>query len=169
MTLLHFLCGSTGAGKTTYALRLCDQIGAARFAVDEWMSGLFWMDSPQPIDPGWSIERIERCNHRIWRTAVDVARRGTPCVLEIGLTTKASRARYAAHARDADLPFRLHFLDTPVGERWRRVEARNRDPGITAQLTFAVTRKMFDFVESMWEPPTSEELAAYDGVRVQSV
>ena len=53
MALLHFLCGSTGAGKTSYALRLCDEIGAIRFSVDEWMSALFWMDSPQPIDPHW--------------------------------------------------------------------------------------------------------------------
>lgn len=58
---LHLICGSTGAGKTTYAIRLADQIGAARFSVDEWMTALFWADSPQPLDPAWAIERVRRC------------------------------------------------------------------------------------------------------------
>jgi len=166
MALLHFLCGSTGAGKTSYALRLCDEIGAIRFSVDEWMSALFWMDSPQPIDPLWSIERVERCSAMIWRIAVDAARRGTPCVLEIGLTTRAARARYAVLAREAGQSFRLHVLDAPVEERWRRVDARNRAPGAVAQLDFAISRAMFDFVEGMWEAPTPDEMTAYDGVLV---
>lgn len=166
MALLHFLCGSTGAGKTSYALRLCDEIDAIRFSVDEWMSALFWMDSPQPIDPVWSIERVERCSAMIWRIAIDAARRGTPCVLEIGLTTRVARARYAALAREAGQPFRLHVLDAPVEERWRRVDARNRAPGAVAQLDFAISRAMFDFVEGMWEAPTPDEMTAYDGIWV---
>ncbi|HWI86124.1 MAG TPA: ATP-binding protein [Sphingomonas sp.] len=164
--LIHLICGSTGAGKTTYALRLSEEIDAARFSIDEWMSALFWMDSPQPIDPAWTMPRIERCAALIWRTAVDVAKRGMPCVLELGLTTRAVRARYAALARTEDLPVRLHFLDVPPEERWRRVAARNHRPDPTAQLDFRISRAMFDYVEAMWEPPTPEEMAAYDGVRI---
>jgi hypothetical protein len=33
-------------------------------------------------------------------------------------------------------------------------------------LPFNVTREMFDFVESLWEPPTDAELAASNGVRI---
>jgi len=44
--VFHFICGSTGAGKTTYALKLSDEIGAVRFSIDEWMAALFWMDTP---------------------------------------------------------------------------------------------------------------------------
>jgi predicted kinase len=164
--LLHFICGSTGAGKTTYALRLSDALGAARFSIDEWMSALFWMDSPQPIEPPWALERIERCSAMIWRNAIDVASRGTPCVLELGLTTEAARARYAALAQASGLGVRLHFLDVPAEERWRRVEARNLQADAAAQLDFQISREMFDFVEAMWEPPTPEEMAAYDGVRI---
>ena len=38
---VHFLVGSTGAGKTTYAIRFCEEAGAVRFSIDEWMSSLF--------------------------------------------------------------------------------------------------------------------------------
>lgn len=162
---LHLICGSTGAGKTTYAIRLADQLGAARFSVDEWMTALFWADSPQPLDPAWSIERVRRCVALIWATAVDVARRGTPCVLEAGLTTQAERARFATMAQADDVPVRLHVCDVAADERWRRVQARNTAVH-GAQLAFPITREMFDFVEAMWEPPSPDELRALDGVRV---
>ena len=163
--LIHFICGSTGAGKTTYAIGLGDDLGAVRFSIDEWMTALFWMDAPQPTDPAWAIERVDRCRAQIWRTAVEVAGRGAPCVLEIGLVSAAIRARYAALAKEAGLSAQLHYLDVPADERWRRVQARN-DGQDSAQLSFAVTREMFDFVETMWQPPTLEELAAVNGVRV---
>ncbi len=51
-------------------------------------------------------------------------------------------------------------------ERWRRVQARNAAKGETHQLQFAVTREMFDFVETMWEMPDDREMIACAGVRV---
>lgn len=164
--LIHMVCGSTGAGKTTYAEKLTEQVAGVRFSIDEWMSALFWMDSPQPLDHNWSIERVERCYRQIWDTTERVAKRGVPCVLDLGFTDAKSRARFAEFARRAGLSVQLHFLDVPKEERWRRVEARNAGKSGRQQLEFAVTREMFDFVETLWEPPGGDEMAAYDGVRV---
>ncbi len=164
--LVHLICGSTGAGKTTYALKLGEQLGAVRFSIDEWMSTLFWMDSPQPLDPTWSMQRIERCSAQIWATAMQVAVRGVPCILDLGFSGAAQRARHVDLAREAGLSVQLHFLDVSADERWRRVEARNRQKGETYQLGFDVTREMFDFVESLWQPPTDAEMAACSGIRV---
>jgi predicted kinase len=163
--LVHLICGSTGAGKTTYALALGDRLGAVRFSIDEWMSALFWMDSPQPLVPAWSMERVERCFAQIWSVALEVTARNVPCILDLGFPKAASRTRFAGLARDAGLSVQLHFIDVPAQERWRRVEARNAKKGRTYQLAFDVTREMFDFVETMWEPPTDAEMAACDGVR----
>ena len=44
------------------------------------------------------------------------------------------------------------------------MEARNADAQAD-QLAFPVTRELFDFVETMWEPPADDELAAFNGVR----
>ena len=161
---LHFICGSTGAGKTTYAIRLSAEIGAVRFSIDEWMAALFWMDRPEPLDPRWSIERVERCYAQMWRLASEVAGRGLPVVLDWGFGSAELRRRYADFAAQASLPVKLHVLDVPADERWRRVGLRNMSRGTTHQLPFDVTRDMFDFVESMWEPPTVAELAALSGV-----
>lgn len=157
---LHFISGATGAGKTTYALQLCERIGAVLFSIDDWMTNLFWMDSPQPLEAAWSLERVERCLTQIWATAVQVAARDVPCVL--GFTRAADRARFFELARRAGLPARLHFIDAPVEERWRRVAARNTEKGNAHRLNFEITREMFDFVESMWEPPGETELRRYN-------
>ncbi len=158
--LIHIICGSTGAGKTTYALALADRIGGVRFSIDEWMRALFWMDSPQPLVPDWSIERVERCYAQIWATARRVAERGVPCVLDLGFSQKASRAHFAALAREARLGSQLHFLDVPSEARWQRVQRRNARQGGTRELDFEITRDMFDFVEGLWEAPDAEEMAS---------
>ena len=166
--LIHLVCGSTGAGKTTYALALADRIGGLRFSIDEWMTELFWMDSPQPIQPAWAMERVARCRAQIWAVASQAAARGVPCILDLGFTQASSRTETAELAREAGFSVRLHLIDVPAAERWRRVEARNADRGETYQLRFDVTREMFDFVETLWEPPSEAEMRALDGVRVSS-
>ena len=165
--LIHLICGSTGAGKTTYAQRLTDELGAIRFSIDEWMTALFWMDTPQPLDPAWSMSRVERCNALIWRTARAVSARGLPCVLDLGFSSAEQRARCLRLAGDAGVSARLHYVDVPPEERWRRVQARNERKGDTYQLSFDVTREMFDFVETLFEPPTDDEMRAADGVHVR--
>ena len=166
--LLHLVCGPTGAGKTTHSLALAEDIGAVRFSIDEWMTALFWGDSPQPIDPEWAMARVERCYAQIWAVARQVATLGTPCVLDLGFTTMQSRQRFMELARAGGFLARLHFVDVPAEERWRRVERRNAQDGATRQLEFAVTREMFNFIESLWEPPSSAEMQACDGVVANS-
>jgi predicted kinase len=154
--LVHLVCGPTGAGKTTLAVRLADELKAVRFSIDEWMTALFWKDSPRPIEFGWTIERVGRCEAQIWATAMNVAARGVPVVLDLGFTTADHRARFRAFAREAGFTSQVHVADAPVETRWQRVEARNAQKGPTFQ--FEVTREMFLFIEEMWEPPTAAEL-----------
>ena len=166
--VVHLLCGPTGAGKTTYGRALAEAEGAVRFSVDEWMSALFWMDAGDPFEGPWAMERVHRCAALIWKTAAEVCGRGLPCVLEIGLTSAEARARYAGLARAAGLPVKLHWVDAPRDERWARVCGRNAEAGEGGQLPLALTREMFDFVETLWEPPSAAELAACDGLTIDT-
>ena len=167
--LIHLISGSTGAGKTTYALRLSDHLKGIRFSIDEWMTTLFWMDTPQPLNPAWSMERVERCTTQIWAVAEQTAARNVPCVLDLGFSQTKSRAKFAGDAQAAGLSVQLHFIDVPAEERWQRVATRNAQKGETYQLGFDVTREMFDFVEGLWEPPTHAEMLAYNGVRTSGI
>lgn len=49
------------------------------------------------------------------------------------------------------------------GAAWKR---ETQKKGETFQLKFGVTREMFDFVEGIWEPPTTTEMLRYDGLRI---
>lgn len=158
------IVGSTGAGKTTYARRLAETLGGVRFSIDEWMTALFWADSPQPIEFGWTMERIGRCEGQIMAMVLQLAARGVPAILDLGFTTKEHRDRFRDHAGEAGLTAAIHFIDVPADKRWARVKRRNTDRGETYAMQ--VDRDMFDFMETMWEPPLEAEWTANDGCRV---
>jgi predicted kinase len=161
--MIHLVAGSTGAGKTTFSMKLADEQGALRLSIDEWMTLLFGPDQPAQIEFAWMMDRVNRCEAVMWTVAADAARRGLSSIIDCGLTRADHRRKWADLAREAGLPVVLHHLDVPVEERWRRVEQRNTEQGETYRLT--VTREMFDFVETLWEPPTAEEMAAMNGMR----
>ena len=68
--------GCTGAGKTTYARKLADELGALRFSIDEWMMPLFGPDQPTPIRFDWMMERVNRCEAMIFSLVQQAAARG---------------------------------------------------------------------------------------------
>jgi predicted kinase len=161
---LILVVGCTGAGKSTYARALADQLGGLRFSIDEWMVALFWADSPQPIEFAWTMERVNRCEAQIFTMAKQAAQRGVPAVLDLGFTTKAHRDKFRDLGEQAGLSVAVHFVDVPAEERWRRVEQRNAQQGETYSLT--VDRGMFDFMEGLWEPPCEAEWQAGGGLRI---
>jgi predicted kinase len=160
------IVGCTGAGKTTYARQLADEIGGVRFSIDEWMTQLFWADSPQPIQFKWTMERVERCEAQIFATVRQLSTRGIPAVLDLGFTRKEHRDKFRTLAADAGLSAVIHFLDVPADERWYRVNRRNNERG--ESFAMEVDRGMFDFMEGLWEPPLEAEWSAGGGHRIDS-
>jgi len=126
------------------------------------MVALFGKDQPEPMRFDWVVERVGRCEHQIGRMATRCARAGVAPVLDLSFLRASSRANFAALAKASGLDVALHFLDVPADERWRRVTTRNETRGETFLL--AVSRPMFDFIESVWEPPTSAEMSTCNGV-----
>ncbi|HKI97632.1 MAG TPA: ATP-binding protein [bacterium] len=157
MPTAHLICGSTGAGKTTYALDLAVRTGAVRFSIDEWMAALFWPDAPPSRVYEWALERTERCERQILAVCAQLFARGQDAILDLGFFTRVQRERTAAGVRDAGGEPRLHYLPVPAPVRWERVAQRNAQGGETFALT--VTREMFDFCEGLFEAPVETELA----------
>ena len=154
---VHIVFGPQGAGKTTYARKLANETGAVQFSIDEWMAELFGPDLPNPIDFSWVMERVRRCEARVWSTASDVAGRGVDVVLDLGFMKAQQRSRFVALAQEIGLAAQLHFVTAPHALRRERVMARNASKGET--YSFEVTPAMFDFMESQFESPSENELA----------
>lgn len=172
--LIHLVCGATGAGKSTYALDLCSEIGAVHLSIDEWMVTLFWADSPDPIESEWTMERINRCELQMWSMAQQLSAYKIPVVLDLGFSTQDHRKKFVRLAHEIGLTVQLHFIDLPRDLRWQRVKERNakreeahsRGKSVHKAFELEVDKEMFQFVEDMWEPPSDEEMAALNGVRV---
>ena len=151
---VYLITGGTGAGKTTYALKLARETGGIRFSIDDWMTTLFWMDSPDPISHDWAMERIGRAEAQIWEMAQQVVAQGLPVILDLGFTKAAHRRKFCNLAREARIEAVLHWVDIAPEERWRRVQSRNSEKGET--FAMEVPRDMFDFMENEWESPEGE-------------
>ena len=158
---VHLICGATGAGKTTYARALCEDIGGLRFSIDDWMAVLYGDDRPAEADHAWYMARIDRIERQIWTLVQPLAAQAVPAVLDLGFTIAEHRSRFHRLAQDAALTTSLHVLEAPVAERWHRVQQRNRNRRETFALS--VSRSDFDFVEALWEPPTEDEIARMNG------
>jgi predicted kinase len=161
---VHLVTGRTGAGKTWHARAIAERFRALRFSIDDWMTRLFWPDSPDPIEFEWTMARIARCEAQIRDEVIALIEIGTDSVLDLGFTKAGHRAEFAEFARSSGADVRLHWIDVPPEERWRRVQQRNSERGETYAMQ--VDRAMFDFMEAEWEPPTESEMAALNGVRI---
>lgn len=156
--LIHLICGSTGAGKTTYAQELARTIAGVVFSIDEWMVSLFGQDAPKNLDPSWIFSRVDRCETQMWAMASQLGKLDVPSILDFGFQRHEHRQRFAGLARQAQLPAKLHVLNVDTSERWRRVKARNDNRGVTFHME--ITRSMFDYIETTWEPPSDDEITA---------
>jgi predicted kinase len=157
MSTVHLVFGPQGAGKTTYARQLAEQTASTRFSIDEWMNELYGPDLPKPLNLAWIMQRVRRCESRIWSTAAETVQRGASVVLDLGFMKVDDRSRFVALAEGRALPVQMHVVTAPHDLRRSRVLARNTNKGET--FAFAVTPGMFDFMEKQFEPATQAEVA----------
>lgn len=157
MGKVHIVFGPQGAGKSTYSRRLANDVRAVQFSIDDWMNELYGPDLPKPLNFAWILERVRRCEERIWATASKVALVGGNVVLDLGFMKVASRTKFVELAQACTLPSQLHFIDSPHDVRRGRVLSRNSEKGET--FSFEVSPDMFDFMETQFQRPTDAELA----------
>jgi predicted kinase len=162
-TNVHLICGSTGAGKSTYARGLSQCIRSPVLSIDDWMMTLFGPEVAGPPDWSWISARVARCETQIVKIAVEIGRAGKTSILDVGLLRADRRREIAGELQRNGLGVALHVLDVDAETRWRRVTARNHARGDTYRIE--VTRPMFDFVETLWQRPDATELAALNGTR----
>ena len=97
---VHMVYGASGAGKTTFAIRLAIQLKGVHFSIDRWMQDLFGDDVPDPLTYEWISERVSRCEERIWETAKELVPLGVSPVLDLGFMKRVDRERFTAYVQD---------------------------------------------------------------------
>lgn len=147
---LYVMVGLPGAGKTTLAKRLEEEHAALRLTKDEWMMPLF----------GWGEfeDKREVVEALLWNIAARALSLGVNVVLDYGLWGLSERDDYRARAAALGARVQLHYLDAPIDELWRRIDARNK------KLTVGdvpISRAQLEEYWGIFDPqrPTPEELA----------
>ena len=150
--VMVLIVGLPGAGKTTVARQLEDELNAIRFTPDEWMGPLFGVSE----DGGrrWVLE-----SQLLWGIAARALTVGVSVILDYGCWSESERDVFRTRAHELGARAEIVLLDLPLDELWRRLEARNR---ASPAGTFQVSRAELEEWGATFEVPDAVELARWD-------
>jgi predicted kinase len=144
---LILLCGLPGSGKTTVATALARDLPGLRLSPDDWLAALgvnLWDSACR--------DRVEALQ---WTLAQDLLALGLTVIIEWGLWGRDERDRLRERARALGAAVELRYLDVPVDELWRRLQARDlEDPPIRRDDLLRWAAQI--------QAPDDDELALYD-------
>ena len=153
VTTLHLLCGSIGAGKTTFAKSLERDHSAILFSHDEWMVRLYGRNPPS--------EHFQEYFHRveglIWQMAARFLALGRDVVLDHGFWTRADRDLARRKAQEIGVQARLYFLHCPEEVMRERVLTRTEESRESLYINEQAFRKLMERFEA---PMEDEEYVA---------
>lgn len=149
---LVVITGLPGSGKTTLATELAASMPACRMCPDDWMmaSGIdLWDESARA-----SIESFQLT------LSIDLLAAGKHVVIEWGVWARAEREALRDAARSIGAPVELRYLSVGVDELWRRIVERDAEGRWGSR---SIRRHELDEWMGIYQPPTDDELATYDG------
>ena len=151
MATLHLMVGLPCSGKTTKARQLEKKYNALLLTPDIWHLKLFGSDTlPKYHDKKYgAIESI------MWDHASRVLSLGLDVILDFGFWAKEERDNFRGKAKELGAKFKIHYMDVPKGELYKRLDERNKKAKDGA---FVISREEMDRYVSIFEPPTREEL-----------
>jgi len=152
---VFLIVGNTGAGKSTHAAQWAKREHAHIFSVDEWMKSLFMQDMPDPPSYAWALERTERTESQMLSESIKLLKLKVNIILDIGFFSIKQRKRVREFFLHHGVDPIVHYLDVDKETRWQRVNHRNTEQSETYQ--FDVSRDVFEFCETIFEPLTEDE------------
>ena len=148
---LHLMVGLPCSGKTTKAKDLEKQHNALRLTPDVWHLRLFGNDAGSKDHDRYhdTIESI------MWDHASRVLSLGVDVILDFGFWAKEERDNFRERARALGVNFRIHYMDVPVNELYKRLEKRNKK---AYDETFIIPKEDMEKYVCLFQPPTQDEL-----------
>ena len=144
---LIIVCGLPGAGKTTHAKMLEENLDATRFCPDEWMEML-------SLDL-YDEERRARIESLQWKLGQDLLALGLTVIIEWGTWGRSERDTLRLGARALGAAVELHYLSVPINVLFERIQRRGME---NPPLTLEDLRRCSE----IFQAPTADEMALFD-------
>ena len=146
--VLYLTVGLPGAGKTTLARRIADELGILRLTPDEWMAPLF-----NHNDAEGRRDILE--GRMIW-VAHEVLRSSSSVVLDFGCWSPNERYAIRVIAESTGARFDLRYVS--IDEETRRARATSRWES-APETTFPMSDADHDRFLALYKPPSPAELS----------
>lgn len=148
MATLHLVCGLPGSGKSTFAKEFVSkEPRVLHLNADEWMDRI--------VKDGYDEERRAEVEAIQWEVAQKVLQLGVDVILEFGFWTRKERGKFRTQAERLGAETKLHYMNVPHKELWRRLQKRNSE---LPPYAFEVKESDLNEWIKMFEEPTSDEL-----------
>lgn len=144
---LILICGLPGAGKTTLARKMAEELPSIRFCPDEWM---------QDLDVSlWDEAFRDKLEKRLWVFGKELLELGQNVILEYGFWGRSERDEKLHEARALGASVELHYLDVPEEELRKRLQGRGMEGDD------AIIGKLEEY-SGQFQRPDEAELKLYD-------
>lgn len=151
MATLHLMIGLPCSGKTTYAKELAVREKALLLTPDVWQLKLFGQDFPGP----YHDKRHSDIESIMWDVAKCVLSLGASVILDFGCWARVERDDFRNRAGSLGVAFKLHYMDVPHAELYRRLEERNQH---LPEGAFMIPKAEMDRFITIFQPPAADEL-----------
>ena len=152
MAKVIMLCGRLCSGKSTFAARLRDELGAAVLSVDELMIALLGRETGEMHD-----EYVRRAKGYLYGKAVDIARAGACVVLDQGFWSRSERDEARAYFAANGVECELRYLRISDEEWSRRIDKRNAEVAAGRSDAYFVDDGLRAKFISLFEEPADGE------------
>ena len=154
MAKVYLICGKVCSGKTWYARKIRDNVGAVILSTDEVTWDLIDNEQGESYD-----SFAKRVNLYLRKKAVEIVRAGANVILDWGFWTREDRRDISTFLTEHETDYEWHYINIS-DERWKRnimernarIEQGNQGP------VFYVNEGLLQKLESLFVPPEENEV-----------
>lgn len=153
MAKVYMTCGKICSGKSTYAKKLRESLGAVILSIDELMLEILGSETGDMHD-----EFVRRCEKYLYKKSAEIVSAGTDVILDWGFWTKEQRSFARSFYNERGIGCELHFITVSDDEWRRRIAHRNAEVRAGRSDAYFIDEGLAEKFESIFQMPDASEI-----------
>lgn len=153
MAKVYMTCGKICSGKSTYAIKLSEQLGAVILSIDELMLDILGSETGDMHD-----EFVRRCERYLYKKSAEIVSAGTDVILDWGFWTKEQRSFARSFYNERSIGCELHFITVSDEEWQKRIAYRNAEVRAGRSDAYFIDDGLAAKFESIFQMPEKYEI-----------